>query len=362
MGVSSGTSFREQVLFFYIQKLFPDALNRYKHESIGELDIFVPSENIGIEYDGGYWHKKKIEIDNEKNLRAKVNGVRLIRIREHNLPVTENAFGEIHLDKNSGNSYDIQYLNHIFSELGKILNYSWVKAFLITEESYKYDLPKIYSRIYCEEIAPNLTDICGIELWDKDYNGELTPVNIPKNEWAYALLKCPARKPMLLPRYHRNYKTDCKTDRKQGCNNCVGYLVCPIIKWCHALDSEKEEIFNCEYAEKRIRVLLEEGVNYHNLEQSYQIDDWLWAKSDLGIRIVKEILLIPKGDCRREKYFKFLGYKYKKDGMGFTCTTVFVRNDEEKKIVEKFASQLEFVKLCVSIFPSIMYKRAGIPK
>ncbi len=82
----ASTSFREQVIFYYIQKFYCDAVNRYKHSTVGELDIYIPSIDVAIEYDGSYWHKSKLLGDNEKNARAKKAGIKLIRIREHKLP------------------------------------------------------------------------------------------------------------------------------------------------------------------------------------------------------------------------------------------------------------------------------------
>ena len=49
------TSFPEQAVYFYIKKLFPDSINRYI-ECGYELDIYIPSIQIGIEYDGMRFH------------------------------------------------------------------------------------------------------------------------------------------------------------------------------------------------------------------------------------------------------------------------------------------------------------------
>ena len=51
-----------------------------------ELDIFIPSLNLGIEYDGDYWHSlpDMIERDKKKDLACKEKGIKLIRIKEYN--------------------------------------------------------------------------------------------------------------------------------------------------------------------------------------------------------------------------------------------------------------------------------------
>lgn len=52
-----------------------------------EVDIFLPEFNIGIEFDGVYWHQDKHEKDHEKYL-ALTASIFLIRIREEGLPLS----------------------------------------------------------------------------------------------------------------------------------------------------------------------------------------------------------------------------------------------------------------------------------
>ena len=78
-----GTSFPEQAIFYYVRHYFADAINRYRDLGF-ELDIFIPSINTAIEYDGFLWHKKS-DRDLEKNRECAKHGIRLIRIREKGL-------------------------------------------------------------------------------------------------------------------------------------------------------------------------------------------------------------------------------------------------------------------------------------
>lgn len=77
----SQTSFPEQAIFFYISKLFPDTINRKKIRK-KEIDVFIPSLSLGIEYDGIYYHKNKENIDQKKNEILKQAGIKLIRVKE----------------------------------------------------------------------------------------------------------------------------------------------------------------------------------------------------------------------------------------------------------------------------------------
>ena len=77
------TSIPEQAIFYYCKQFVPDAINGYQPEWLGksEIDIYLPSLMIGIEYDGRAWHKN-IEKDKLKDSICTQNGVRILRIRE----------------------------------------------------------------------------------------------------------------------------------------------------------------------------------------------------------------------------------------------------------------------------------------
>lgn len=83
------TSFPEQAIYFYVKKAYEDAINRYKYHDY-ELDVFIPSINTAIEYDGSFYHKsyKVIKKDKIKDEICKNDGIRLIRFRDSNLPAT----------------------------------------------------------------------------------------------------------------------------------------------------------------------------------------------------------------------------------------------------------------------------------
>lgn len=79
------TSFAEQAVYFYVKKLYADAINRYNDifEKGMELDIYIPSVKLGIEYDGAAWHKKdKRNRELKKYNICKENGIRLLRLKE----------------------------------------------------------------------------------------------------------------------------------------------------------------------------------------------------------------------------------------------------------------------------------------
>lgn len=116
-----GTSFSEQSILFYLRKVFPETESRYRYSHNGnayELDIFIPELNIGIEYDGYYYHrqKQKTKKDLEKNLFFK-NKLQLIRIREKGLPPLD-TYGTLSYTRTDNNKkYLYQSIQFIFDYL-----------------------------------------------------------------------------------------------------------------------------------------------------------------------------------------------------------------------------------------------------
>ncbi|MBQ2304828.1 MAG: hypothetical protein II181_01875, partial [Firmicutes bacterium] len=78
------TSFPEQAIYYYLKQVYPDVINAYrKYKS--ELDLFIPSIETAIEYDGESFHKNTKRDELKAELCSK-NGVELIRIREPKCP------------------------------------------------------------------------------------------------------------------------------------------------------------------------------------------------------------------------------------------------------------------------------------
>ena len=79
------TSFSEQAVFYYLKKYFPDTINRFSANFLGkfEIDIYIPSLKVALEYDGKAWHTEKIfERDMRKYAVCKENKIKLIRLKE----------------------------------------------------------------------------------------------------------------------------------------------------------------------------------------------------------------------------------------------------------------------------------------
>ena len=79
------SSFFEQCLFISLRKIFgkDNTKNRDKKAIGKELDIFIPSKNLAIEYGSWFWHKDKLEKDIVKYEICKQKGINLLTIYDH---------------------------------------------------------------------------------------------------------------------------------------------------------------------------------------------------------------------------------------------------------------------------------------
>ena len=84
------TSFPEKAIFYYIKQYYPDAVNNDKSFGV-EIDIFIPSLKVAVEYDGNVWHEYQEEREQKKNALCKELGIELIRIREVGLTVYDDC-------------------------------------------------------------------------------------------------------------------------------------------------------------------------------------------------------------------------------------------------------------------------------
>lgn len=82
----------ELELFEELKKVYPDTVNGstinvfWGKINVAEVDIFVPSLNVIVEYDGWYWHKQRVPKDTRKTKALLDAGYKVIRVRVLPLP------------------------------------------------------------------------------------------------------------------------------------------------------------------------------------------------------------------------------------------------------------------------------------
>lgn len=169
------TSFAEQAVYYYIKKFYPDAINRYTADFLGrmELDIFIPSINCAIEYDGEAWHRGDVKLKREekKYKICRDKNIKLIRLREEDAPMTAFIADDQWIKKDL---YKTENLEYIIIELLKNLNYRGIKC--PVNVNIKRDKQKILQYKTIEkrnslgDKYPNIA-----KEWHPTKNGELTP-------------------------------------------------------------------------------------------------------------------------------------------------------------------------------------------
>ena len=166
------SSFCEQALYFYVKQVFPDAISGITSVIGMELDIYIPSKSVAIEYDGEFWHGKarKLENDNKKNNLCSENGIVLIRVREPKLNEITNCIVFTRSDSTTSASLDDVIL--------RVLDY--LKPNNAIKVDTKSDATKILNQYALKKNDRSLSyrypDIA--DEWHPTKNGSLTPDKI----------------------------------------------------------------------------------------------------------------------------------------------------------------------------------------
>lgn len=185
------TSFPEQAIFFYLKQIFSDALNKYNEhfKNTMEFDIYIPSLNIAIEYDGAIWHKTEEQHQREikKYNFCKENKIYLIRIKEQNDNDWKDVADKIYYISKSKRSN--------FKELEEVIQKLLCADLNTKEAMLKIDLVKDKYKIlnYVYEIKNSLADMRPdvAKKWNYKKNGNLKPnmFSVSSNEIVW--WKCP---------------------------------------------------------------------------------------------------------------------------------------------------------------------------
>ena len=198
------SSFPEQSIFYYISAAFPDAVNTDRRVLKGmELDIWIPSINTAIEYDGEKWHQDS-KRDKNKCKICKDKGISLYRVREMGCSELDTTDAFIYKYE----SGDWTALSEIVSEMLRSFGVENIDVdisrdeFLIKEQYYKKSVENSFGQLY-PELAKQ---------WHPTKNGKITPnmVNIGTDTKYY----------WLCPNGH-TYKSRCYARiHSKGCPDC----------------------------------------------------------------------------------------------------------------------------------------------
>lgn len=217
------TSLPEQTVYFYIHMYFEDAINSYRPNFLNsmEIDIYIPSLKLGIEYDGESWHRNK-KSDSVKSKILKDYGVSLIRIKETN---GVNEYGDFAVIKSEYKD-NIKTLNSALIELFKIINQTYRSA-VVPDIDIDRDLNKILRTVADTKKRKSLAESGAVALveWDYDKN-QVTPDHVTPGSHKKVWWKC----------------QDCGSSWQQAIKTKVGgQLHCPK---CRRKNAGKKRIIN----------------------------------------------------------------------------------------------------------------------
>ena len=180
------SSFPEQSIYFYIKQLFSDAVNKYTDifNNKMEIDIFIPSIKVGIEYDGLAFHQSEASYENEKKkyVICKENNIKLIRIREfkgYDETLICDCF--FHINRNPSYKELSFVISQIFALFGKSCSVDVEKDKALIQAAYLSELKE-------ESLSVKRPDLSSE--WHPTRNASLTPAMFSKSSSEKVWWKC----------------------------------------------------------------------------------------------------------------------------------------------------------------------------
>lgn len=183
------TSLEEQIMFYYVRKVFPDAINNYHADYLGryEIDVFIPSRSIAIEFDGIKWHLKKSR-DLEKDKLAIENGISIIRLRDSRRePLNDGSYEIFYSYRQDRYKYLKDPLEKLFNHLSDKYNVN-----CCIKIDIRNDLQTIIEEFKLEKKKKSIafTNPELVEEWDHELNGNTIPTQVTAGSQKKIWWKC----------------------------------------------------------------------------------------------------------------------------------------------------------------------------
>ena len=153
-------------------------MHSYKENGY-ELDIYIPSLKVAVEYDGYYWHKDKKKNDLTKNRMCKRDGIKLYRIREE-LPSLFDSSLDYVVQKNQ-KDLPIVLQNVVGEIIGFDVDIDLKRDFIAIENTRDYVEKERTLLLLNPQIAAD---------WNYQKNGSLKPENYTVSSGKKVWWKC----------------------------------------------------------------------------------------------------------------------------------------------------------------------------
>ena len=254
-------SFPEKAIFFYIKEYFSDAKENFLIENSNgkELDIYIPSLKIGIEYDGLFWHKNK-KRDLEKDKICYDNSIKLIRVREDGLPVLSSTSIIFSVTSKKDN---IASLEKCIVNILKYLKCSNVVV------DIQRDNDKILELMNLSRKKNSLLDLMPeiVNMWDFEKNGDLTPDKFSKGSEKYIWVIC--------TNCGKSYRSKVYNIYKKKTTRCIKCSKLELIKGVNDFKTVYPELAK-EYDYKK------NGVKFEDINLGEKRNKFWWKCSKCG--------------------------------------------------------------------------------
>lgn len=169
-------SSQETRIYCELKQYFRDA--KFRHQLSGvEIDIFIPSLKIGVEYDGAFYHQDREANDIEKNAVVRNEGLTVIRVREK--PLTKLTDLDVISRQRAISKADMNDLlssiSKVAPEIAPIASSYLSQREFANEDEYQIYLSYFPSPFPENSLAETHPDIAA--QWDTEKNGALSPYN-----------------------------------------------------------------------------------------------------------------------------------------------------------------------------------------
>ncbi|MDG1728116.1 MAG: zinc-ribbon domain-containing protein [Emcibacteraceae bacterium] len=169
------TSLPEIRVFSELLSVFGDARTRERIHS-KELDIFIPSLNVGVEYDGEYWHREKVKEDKKKNVYFRKKEIYVVRMREYPLVKVDDLDVQITCSLSKGD------INELLSSIVKVsgTSNSRVSSYIknenfVNDVEYKRLISFLPNPFPGKSLKDNYPQVSSE--WNEEKNYPLSPSN-----------------------------------------------------------------------------------------------------------------------------------------------------------------------------------------
>lgn len=239
---ATSTSFHEQCILWYCQKIFNNVESRFKlrtNNSCYELDIYMPNKKIAIEYDGVFWHKDKLQSDLDKTEQVNHEGIFLLRIREKGLEEISGDLCKTIFCEPTDEKFYIT-INQVINILCQYIKQYGIKLandekrklfeFKLDCETFIGDKVNILNNYRNPILGNNISQTCLIKFWDYERN-DVLPQQVYIEDDVKMWFKCPygLSKQISVKYLSDSRKIKCKDSH--DCSNCKSFY-CPLDTFC----------------------------------------------------------------------------------------------------------------------------------